>query len=102
MSRPSFVSTIAALRCTDPRFPWVHPTPEEDDIAAVLEAIQETHVPTADHPDPRGRYGRCTDCATPWPCPEWRRGEYLAVTWLGRGTDRYFGHAQIALRGSSA
>jgi len=103
MSRPSFVSTIAALRCTDPRFPWVHPTEEEDDIAAVLEAIQDTHQPTADTPDHRGRYGRCTDCRRPWPCDEWARGEQLAITWLGRGADRHNAHAQAALqRGRTA
>lgn len=93
MTRPSFTATIAALRCADRRFDWVHPTDEEDDIAAVLEAIEETHQPTADEPDHRGRYGRCTDCLDPWPCPEWRRGEHLALEWLGRGADRYADHA---------
>lgn len=98
MSRPTFVEAIAALRCTDVRFPWVWPTDEEDDIAAVLEAIEETHLGTADQPDPRGRYGRCTACAKPWPCPEWVRGEQLAVEWLGRGADRYAAHALDAIR----
>lgn len=98
MSRPTFVEAIAALRCTDPRFPWVEPTGEEDDIATVLEAIEETHLGAADQPDPRGRYGRCTDCAKPWPCPEWIRGEQLAVEWLGRGADRYAAHARAVIR----
>ena len=98
MTRPRFATTSAALRCTDPRFPWVHPTAEEDDIAAVLEAIEELHVPTADEPDPRGRYGRCAGCRQPWPCDEWRRGEQLAVTWLGRGADRYYDLAHAVIR----
>lgn len=98
MSRPTFTETVAALRCTDPRFPWVHSTQEEDDIAAVLEAIEEQHQPTADEPDQRGRYGRCTCCRQPWPCQEWKRGEDLAVLWLGRGADRYHAHALQAIR----
>jgi hypothetical protein len=103
MTRLDFTTAISALRCTDPRFPWVQPTPEEDDIAAILEAIQDTHQPTADHADLRGRYGRCTDCRTPWPCAEWTRGEELSVLWLGRGSDRYATHALQALqRGRTA
>lgn len=97
MTRPSFATTVSALRTRDARFPWVGPTAEEDDIAAVLEAIEETHVATADHPDARGRYGRCTDCRTPWPCQEWARGEQLAVLWLGRAADRVAEHAQATL-----
>jgi hypothetical protein len=103
VTRPSFESAIAALRCTDPRFPWVQPTDEEADIAAVLEAIEELHQGAADQPDHRGRYGRCTNCRQPWPCPEWIRGEHLAVLWLGRGADRYLAHAQQAMsRGRTA
>jgi hypothetical protein len=98
MNRPTFTETIAALRCTDPRFPWVQPTDDEENIAAVLEGIQELHTPTADEPDQRGRYGRCTDCRQPWPCPEWIRGEQLAVLWLVRGADRYVAHAVEAMR----
>lgn len=103
MSRPTFTEAIAALRCTDGRFPWVKPTDEEADIGAVLEAIQEAHEPTADEPDERGRFGRCTDCRQPWPCAEWLRGEQLAVEWLGRGADRYAAHAlEVIQRGRSA
>lgn len=97
MSRPSFATTIAALRCTDRRFDWVRPTDEEDDIATVLEAIEELHQGAADEPDHRGRYGRCSGCRELWPCPEWRRGEQLALEWLGRGADRYLAHAQQAM-----
>jgi hypothetical protein len=97
VSRPSFASTITALRYSDARFPWVRPTDEEDDIAAVLEAIEELHQGAADEPDQRGRYGRCTGCRQPWPCPEWIRGEQLAVLWLGRGAERYLRHAQQAM-----
>jgi hypothetical protein len=96
VTRPSFASTVEALRTRDNRFPWVGPTDEEDDIAAVLEAIEETHQATADDPDLRGRYGRCRDCRTPWPCPEWARGEQIAVLWLGRASDRVIAHARQA------
>lgn len=98
MTRPTFATTISALRTRDPRFPWVGPTDEEDDIAAVLEAIEELHTPSSDTLDQRGRYGRCRDCRQPWPCPEWMRGEHLAITWLGRAADRVHSHA----RGSAA
>jgi hypothetical protein len=96
MSRPSFATTVAALRTRDSRFPWVGPTDEEDDIAAVLEAIEETHLTLVDEPDHRGRYGRCADCRQPWPCPEWMRGEQLAVLYLGRAADRVIAHARQA------
>jgi hypothetical protein len=96
VTRPSFVSTVAALRTRDSRFPWVGPSGEEDDIAAVLEAIEEIHQATADDPDQRGRYGRCAGCRTPWPCPEWARGEQLAVLYLGRASDRVAEHARLA------
>lgn len=103
MTRPSFAITIAALRTSDPRFSWVGPTDEEDDIAAVLEAIAEQHQSTADLPDQRGRYGRCAGCQSMWPCPEWHRGEQLAVSWLGRAADRVHAHARQALdRGRTA
>lgn len=91
-------TTAAALRTTDTRFPWVHPTDEEDDIAAVLEAIDEQHQPTADQPDHRSRYGPCTGCRQMWPCDEQRRGRDLALLWLGRGADRYAAHAEQAWR----
>jgi hypothetical protein len=102
MSRPSFAATIAALSCTDGRFPWVQPADEEADIAVVLEAIEELHQPTSDEPDARGRYGRCTDCRQPWPCPEWQRGEQLALLWLGRGADRYAARIRANLAGCAA
>lgn len=90
----SWLSRAAnALRTHDTRFPWVHPTDEEDDIAAVLDAIDDEHQPTADTPDHRGHYGPCTSCHHNWPCPEQRRGERLAILWLGRAADRYTTHA---------
>lgn len=96
MSRPSFATTIAALRTTDQRFPWVGPSPEEDDVAAVLEVIEEIHQATADHPDDRGYWGRCTECRVPWPCPVWVDAEHLAAQYLGRAADRVYTHARAA------
>lgn len=90
MSTPSFASTIAALKTVDARFNHVRPTDEELDIAVVLEAIEEIHQPTGDRPD----YGQCAGCKLPWPCPEWNRGEHLAVLWLGRAIDRYVTRAR--------
>lgn len=101
MTRPSFATAIAALRTADWRYD-IAPTGEEDDIAAVLEAIEETHLTVVDEPDDRGRYGRCVSCRLPWPCPEWMRGEQLAVLWLGRAADRVYAHALATLRGGSA
>lgn len=88
MSAPSFARTVAALRVTDRRYPWVGPTPEEDDAAAALEAIEELHRPGTDEPDADGRWGRCLGCRGWWPCPVWVEGEFLAVQYLGRAADR--------------
>lgn len=97
MSRPSFAATISALRTTDPRFPWVGPTEDESEVASVLEEIAEHHVGSADEPDARGGYGRCTGCKDPWPCASWAYGEELALQWLGRAANRVWMHAQPVL-----
>lgn len=88
MTRPSFASTVAALRTSDRRFPWIGPTSDEAEVADVLEETEQLHQAGHDDPDPRGRYGRCTGCLQPWPCDAWRYGEQLAVQWLGRAADR--------------
>lgn len=102
MTRPTFATTVAALRTADRRFPWIGPTDEEDDIAAVLEAIEEQHHTVVDLPDQHGHYGRCTNCHQPWPCLEWMRGELLAVQWLGRAADRVHNHALQTLDRATA
>lgn len=97
MTRPSFALAVAALRVTDARFPWIGPTPEEADIADVLELTEASHVPSAYEPDDRGRWGRCTGCAAPWPCTTWTYGEDIAVQFLGRAADRVAARARQAL-----
>jgi hypothetical protein len=101
-ARPSFASTVAALMVTDSRFPWVGPSPEEADVAAALEELERTHQPDADQPDHYGRWGRCTCCREPWPCPRWVDGEHLAVQFLGRAADRVMTHARPVLNDLAA
>lgn len=84
----SFESAIAALRCTDARFPWVKPTEEEAEVADVLEATEQLHRRDAD---------RCADCRTPWPCRPWQLADALCLEWLIRGVNRYSAHAREAL-----
>lgn len=93
ITRPTFVATIAALRTTDARFPWVGPTPDEDDVAAALEAVEAEHQGDRDEPDDRGHWGHCTACDVWWPCPAWIEAEQLAVQYLGRAADRVVAHA---------
>lgn len=95
--RPSFVSTVKALRTTDPKFPWIGPTDEEAEVADVLEEIQALHLGPNDLPDGHGHYGSCTGCADPWPCKAWAYGEQLALQWLGRAADRNYAHARSAM-----
>lgn len=102
MTRPALASAVAALRTRDPRFPWVGPTDEEDDIAAVLEVIDDTHQPASDQPDQHGRYGSCSGCGEQWPCSEWVRGEHLAVRWLGLAAYRVLAHAHAAVEAARA
>lgn len=91
MSIPSHAAAVAALRTTDTRFPWVGPSDEEADVAAAVEQIDATHRGTADDPDRDGKWGRCTACRAPWPCPTWWYGGDVAVQYLGRAADRVFG-----------
>lgn len=92
--RPTFVETIAALRTTDPRFPGIAPTPEEGDVAEVLEEVETDHQGDADEPDDRWHWGHCQACGEWWPCPTWVESEHLAVQYVGRAADRVIGHAR--------
>lgn len=94
MNRPSFATTVTALRTTDTRFPWVGPTPDEDDVAAALEVVEFIHQGENDEPDERGSWGHCRSCRTWWPCDPWIEAENLAVQYLGRATDRVVAHAR--------
>jgi|GEM_PF-4908642 len=92
--RPTFVVTIAALRTTDPRFPWVGPTPDEDDVAEAFEQVEREHQGDADEPDYRVHWGHCRGCGEWWPCSTWVESEFLAVQYLGRAADRVTAHAR--------
>lgn len=92
--KPSLTSAIEALRTTDPRYPWVKPTVEEDDIAAVLEVINNEHQGDRDDPDDTGHWGRCTTCGwKDWPCKDWIEGQMLAIEYLGKAADRVMRHS---------
>lgn len=97
MTRPSFATTVAALRTVDPRFPWVGPTADEAEVADLLAELEDLHQGAHDDPDRFGRYGRCSGCLDPWPCAAWRYGEQLALQWLGRACDRVWAHAAAVL-----
>lgn len=71
----------AALRIAAARFPWVHPTEEEAEVADLLDELAALHVRTG---------GRCKGCAEPWPCRGLAHAEHLAVQWLGRAADRVY------------
>jgi hypothetical protein len=101
-SRPSFTSTISALRTRSPRHPWVGPTPDEAEVADVLEEIQALHVGPDAETDDLDQYGPCTGCRDPWPCKAWHYGEQLALQWLGRAADRNYCHAKQAMTPRSA
>lgn len=87
-TKPSHAATVAALRTTDARYPWIQPTEEEAEVASVLEEVEALHVGTDDEPDAAGRYGTCTGCLDPWPCKAWNWADQLALQWLGRAADR--------------
>jgi hypothetical protein len=97
MTRPSHAAAVAALRTTDPRYPWVGPTDEEAEVASLLEEIDQIHIGQDDEPDVAGHYGWCLGCRDRWPCKGWLFGEQLALQWLGRAADRVFAHAQAAM-----
>lgn len=92
-ARPTLLTTVRALRTTDPRFPHVGPADEEEDIACLLEAIEHEHPAGADESDTGDLFGDCGGCGKPWPCPEFVRGQQLFVLWLGRAADRVYAHA---------
>lgn len=91
--RPSLVSAVTALRTADSRYPWVYPADDEDDVAALLEAVDAEHAGSTDQPDRVGHWGRCTGCADAWPCPRFVWAQQLAVQFLGRAADRYAARA---------
>lgn len=99
MNRPSLAGAVAALRTVDSRYPWVGPTDDESDLAAVCEFLDAEHRGDGQEPDERGRWGRCGTCGTPWPCAPWVEGESLAVQALGRAADRVTADARAAWAG---
>jgi hypothetical protein len=94
VSRPDLTVTAHALRTTDPRVPHVQPTPDETEVADLLQELAELHQPTRDEPDnPTDKpilhtYGACLGCTETWPCKAWVYGEQLALQWVGRAIDR--------------
>ncbi len=80
-------TAAAALRTTDPRYPWVYPTDEEAEVADLLAELAELHVEARD---------RCSGCAETWPCKGWLNGQELAVQWLGRASQRVYDRAKRA------
>lgn len=90
---PDLAGAAAALRTTDPRFPWVKPTDEEAEVADLLSELAALHVQDGT---------RCVGCAEPWPCKGHNYGCDLAVQWLGRAADRVYAHARQVLDGPSA
>lgn len=82
MIRPSVAVSAAVLRRFDP-------TPEELDIADVLDHIQATHRP--------GRLDICTGCGDQWPCTRFVDGQHLAVQFVGRAADRCAARALATL-----
>lgn len=97
MTAPTFAPAAAALLTTFPPCPWVAPTGEEREVADLLVELDELHQPGADQPDRHGRWGRCTGCLEPWPCPGWTYGDQLALQWVGRAAARVYAHARVTL-----
>lgn len=103
MNRPPSLASVAdALRTTDPRYPWVGPTPDEDDVAEVLLLVHAEHQGDRDEPDDRGHWGHCRTCRVWWPCPAWLEAQNLAVQYLGRAADRVVARARaVKTRGDA-
>lgn len=94
MSRPDLTVTARALRTTDPRLPHIGPTPDEAEVADLLDEIAELHQAPQTEPDnPADKpilhtYGTCLGCGETWPCKGWTYGEALALQWLGQAHNR--------------
>ncbi len=103
--KPTLLTTVAALRTTDPRFPWIGPSQDEADAAEQLEAIEAHHCSDAtesDTGDYWGNWGECNGCGDPWPCEPFVAGQSAATYWLGRAADRVMAHARRASRGAAS
>lgn len=98
-AKPTLLTTVEALRTTDPRYPWVGPSQDEANAAEQLEAIEAAHQGDADESDTGdyfGTWGECLGCGTPWPCEPFVDGQQMATYWLGRAADRVMAHARQA------
>jgi hypothetical protein len=93
MTRPSFVTTIAALTATDPAL-GIEPFDDCADLAEALRQLEVTHQGGPARDVGAGTWGRCSECGERWPCPSWVEGELLAVQYLGVAQDRVWAHAQ--------
>lgn len=95
----SLRSLADVLLYTDPRFPWIGPTPEEKEVALVLIEMAEIHVPDRVDPDNPAddptfhTFGFCTGCYEAWPCRAVLEQEREGVTWVGRAAARVHDHA---------
>lgn len=105
-AKPTLLGTVAALRTTDPRYPWVGPSGDEAGAAEQLEAIEAAHPAGAEESDTGayfGTWGTCQGCGDPWPCESFVAGQQAATYWLGRAADRVMAHArQVAKRGEAS
>lgn len=95
MTRPSFEQAITALECA-------RSSGDEQDIAALLRHVAETHGGGDDCDNPAEAFhartwGRCGSCAETWPCRQWAEAHALAVLYLGRAVDRLSGQVAETL-----
>jgi len=93
MIRPDLTGMVAALRFTDRRWDFIAPTEGEAAVADYLDDVSVEHRSPAVEPDRAGTWGRCTACATPWPCPPWREAQQVGITAIGDAAHRYYLHA---------
>lgn len=104
-AKPTLLTTVAALRTADPRYPWIGPSADEAGAAEQLEAVQARHNSDAtesDTGDYWGVWGECNGCGDPWPCEAFIAGQQAATYWLGRAADRVMAHArQVRKRSAS-